>query len=130
MIQANKFRYSVGLTMFRLRQMHEAVSYEFGSDRQAHMVESERIMQAAIAAAALFWSGLEALTQKISEDPVSAEMRCALGQNLERIAESYEGLQPGPGNTISDVVGSALIADASLRNSMARYLELREILPA
>ncbi len=129
--EANKLRYSVGLEMLRLREMHEAVSYEFGADREMHMRESERIMQASIAAAALFWSGLASLTQELGEDATLLARRRMLGENLERMAESYEGRgvvaveERGAG---VPGVPVEMVAEGAT-GAMARYLELCALLP-
>jgi hypothetical protein len=110
--------------------MHEAVTYEFGSDREMHMIESEKIMQASIATAALFWSGLATLTHKTSDDPAATEATRLLGERLQHIAQLYELPNLGSIDTVQLSLDSGPLIGSSLRGSMARYHELCEILPA
>jgi multidrug resistance protein MdtO len=125
---ANELRYSVGVTMLRMREMHEAVGYEFGVDREAHLARSEDMMQAAIAVGALFWSGLTSVPLAARDAALAANGKI-LGENLKRIAERYDEVRDTLPATPEKVVDLSFAKNGPLRIAALRYLELCAILP-
>lgn len=95
---ADGFRDRLGKTVAAIRQMKDAVNYEFGANLEYHVHVSEILLRATITAAALFWNQLAALHSGAYEDLVSdpelQQMRRSVAVHLREIAAAVQSEKP------------------------------------
>jgi len=130
--RADALRDYIGKTIASLRTMAEAVDFEFGVNREEHTRASQKIIEAALSAAALFWNQLTFLHYEQDLDFFKesglGEMRRRIAAHLDEVAQSVVD------KTTVRVAPADLLVDAALlesprygeyaRNSIARYEEL------
>ncbi len=117
---ADILRDRLGATIANLRSANGSVPYDFGPDREAHLLTGDRIIRAAVTSAALFWNQLVILHRAEDEDFLTdanlKEMRQKLATQLSSLADavSQTGAIPMQG-------GEVLLTQAILENP--RYAE-------
>ena len=79
-------------TVAALRTMNDAVEYEFGPDREAHIQTSQTILRAALTAVALFWNQTVFLYHKrehdLLYDPRLVGLRHGIAATMDAMANS------------------------------------------
>lgn len=63
-------RHQASASIAEIRNLHEAVLYEFGVNREAHKGAGEIILRAALTSSSLFWNELVVLERKQDRDLV------------------------------------------------------------
>jgi multidrug resistance protein MdtO len=134
--RVDAIRDQIGKTMAGIRTMNEAVEYEFGVDRAAHGRSAQTIIQAGLAAVALFWNQLAVLhrdeDQDFIDEPGLIAMRHKLAENLEAMADSVCERRAFDEKNADGLVDAALFESPRYgqyaRNSVARYQDLRELI--
>lgn len=90
--ESNRLRDQVGKTVAALRTMNDAVEYEFGPDREAHIQTSQTTLRAALTAVALFWNQTVFLNHKrehdLFYDPRLVELRHRIAATMDAMANS------------------------------------------
>jgi multidrug resistance protein MdtO len=136
--RVDAIRDQIGKTMAGIRTMNEAVEYEFGVDRAAHGRSAQTIIQAGLAAVALFWNQLAVLhrdeDQDFIDEPGLIAMRHKLAENLEAMADSVCERKAFDEKNADGLVDEGLFESARYgqyaRNSVSRYQDLRELIRA
>ena len=136
--KVDAIRDQIGKTMAGIRTMNEAVEYEFGVDRVAHGRSGQMIIQAGLAAVALFWNHLAVLhrdeDQDFIDEPGLIAMRQKLAENLDAMAVSVSEKRAfeernGHGLLEAGLVESPRYGEYA-KTSVARYEDLRELIRA
>ena len=90
--EMDSVRDRLGKNISALRNMNEAVEYEFGVDRAQYIHSSEAVLQVSAAAAALIWNQVAVLYGKrdvdVIPEPELVEMRRRLADHLNVLAEA------------------------------------------
>jgi multidrug resistance protein MdtO len=132
LLQADALRDQVGKTVVALRSMNDSVDYEFGVDRERHILTSEMILRTSLTAGTLFWNQFAVLYSEEDKDfltePELIEMRRRLAAYIDGLAEGVVK------KTVPVTVpANAFLAPAMLndprygeysRNTLARFEEL------
>jgi multidrug resistance protein MdtO len=134
--QADALRDHAGKTVAGMRSMDDVVQYEFGVDREQHLLASETILRAALIAVALFWNQLVVLHSDEDRDfltePSLIDMRLKLAERLDAIAEAVVRKCPIPSDDLTTLVDPALLQSPRFgeyaRNAIGRYAELQAML--
>jgi multidrug resistance protein MdtO len=136
--RVDAIRDQIGKTMAGIRTMNEAVEYEFGVDRAAHGKSAQTIIQAGLAAVALFWNQLAVLhrdeDQDFIDEPGLISMRHKLAENLDAMADSVCERKPLAEKNVDELVDPVIFENPRYgeyaRNSVSRYQDLRELIRA
>jgi multidrug resistance protein MdtO len=90
--ESDSLRDRLGKNMSALRNLGEAVEYEFGVDKEQHVRTSELILQISMTAAALIWNQVavfhDELDSELITTPELAEMRRSISNYISSMAES------------------------------------------
>jgi multidrug resistance protein MdtO len=85
-------RHQVSARIGEIRNLHEAVLYEFGVDHEAHKAAGEIVLRAALSSGSLFWNELAVLERRQDRDVLTAEgllrIRSVLANRLETLADA------------------------------------------
>ena len=133
--ELDSVRDRVGKNISALRSMREAVEYEFGDDRQQHVLSSELIVQSSLAAAALIWNQVAVLHGQQESGfrtaPGLVEMRRKLADRLNSLAHTVESKTMLAAEHLESVVSRQEIEGEPygdyVRNTIARYEELQTL---
>jgi multidrug resistance protein MdtO len=136
--RVDAIRDQIGKTMAGIRTMNEAVEYEFGVDRVAHEHTAQMIIQAGLAAVALFWNQLTVLhrdeDQDFIDEPGLIAMRHKLAENLDAMADSVAQRRAFDEKNADSLVDAGLAESDRYgeyaRSSVARYEDLKELIEA
>jgi multidrug resistance protein MdtO len=92
------WRHDVSAKIAEIRNLQEAVLYEFGVDHEGHKAAGETMLRAALSSGSLFWNELAALERKQDRDLVTREellrIRSVLAKRLETMADAIVGQKP------------------------------------
>ncbi|HEX4275141.1 MAG TPA: FUSC family protein [Bryobacteraceae bacterium] len=113
--QVDGIRDQLAKTIAGMRGMNDAVVYEFGLDRDAHIRAGEAVLQAALTAVPFFWNQLAILQREEDRDfltePALMEMRRKVAAHLDAMAQSVAA-----GAVIVPVSGAELVAAQIVQN--------------
>jgi multidrug resistance protein MdtO len=136
--ESESLRDRLGKNISALRNLSEAVEYEFGVDREEHIRSSEMMLQISMTAAALIWNQVAVFHDEFDSElittPDLAEMRRSISNRMNSMAESASRKTELPTD-----LGSDLISPSSLkhqhygeyaRNTIARFEDLRRLASA
>jgi multidrug resistance protein MdtO len=131
--QMDALRDRVGKNIAALRTLNETVEYEFGLDRELHVLSSEMILRAGITAAALFWNQLAVLHSEtdigFATEPRLTELRQKLGEHLDAMADAVVQKTTFSPEYAATLTTTDLLEDPHYgeyaRNTVARYEELQ-----
>jgi multidrug resistance protein MdtO len=131
--QMDALRDRVGKNIAALRTLNETVEYEFGLDRELHVLSSEMILRAGITAAALFWNQLAVLHSEtdigFATEPRLTELRQKLGERLDAMADAVVQKTTFSPEYAATLTTTDLLEDPHYgeyaRNTVARYEELQ-----
>lgn len=131
--EMDSVRDRLGKNISALRNMNEAVEYEFGVDRAQHIRAGKAILQVSATAAALIWNQVAVLYGKQDADlmtePELAEMRRGLADHLNVIAEAVVRKTTVPVEDLASSLGRSVMENERYReyvkNTIARHEELQ-----
>ena len=129
-------RHQASASIAEIRNLHEAVLYEFGVNREAHKAAGEIILRAALTSSSLFWNELVVLERKQDRDLVTGakllKIRSALATRLKTIADAVveeEPITPLHETSLEDGLFPSDSREAEYANIMvSRYREVESIL--
>ena len=91
-------RHQVSARIGEIRNLHEAVLYEFGADHEAHKAAGGIVLRAALSSGSLFWNELAVLERRQDRDVLTAEgllrIRSVLANRLETMADAVVERKP------------------------------------
>ena len=91
-------RHHVSAGIAEIRNLREALLYEFGVNHEAHKAAGETVLRAALASGSLFWNELAVLERNQNRDPATHEkmlkIRETLAKKLETIADAVVERKP------------------------------------
>lgn len=130
--QADLLRDRMGKTVAGLRTMNDTVEYEFGSGREQHILSGERMLKAALTAAALFWNQFTLLHNELEVDfltePDLIAMRHKISDHMSLMAQSIIDKTPFPYFSKEDLATTVMLESKRYgeytRYTVARYEEL------
>jgi len=98
-------RHHVSTKITETRNLHEAVLYEFGVDREPHQVAGEIILRAALNSSSLFWNELVLLERPQGRNLLTVdgivEIRQILAKKLDALAQDI--LEEAPVQPLRDL---------------------------
>jgi multidrug resistance protein MdtO len=132
--KTERLRDQVGKTVATLRTMNDAVEYEFGPDREAHIQTSQTTLRAALIAVALFWNQTVFLYHKrerdLLYDPRLARLRLGIAATMEAMANSVAQAKAFVEPDDSQLLNASHFEDPRHRdyawNALVRLRELRD----
>lgn len=130
---SDALREEVGRTISSLRSLNTSVPYEFGANREEHILEGDKIFRCATNASALFWNQLAVFHTESERDfltdPNLRALRVAIANRMVALAEAIE--KKGPialGGTQSfpnqPDISNPRFAEYA-RNTISRFEELQ-----
>jgi multidrug resistance protein MdtO len=129
-------RHHVSTRIADIRNLQEAVLYEFGVDHEGHKAAGETMLRAALTSASLFWNELAVLERTQDRDLVTDEellkIRRAVAKRLETMAEAVVEQKPVEPLDESGLDGEHFLPgarEAEYANTLlSRYKEVESIL--
>jgi multidrug resistance protein MdtO len=132
--ETERLRDQVGKTVAALRTMNDAVEYEFGPDREAHIQTSQTTLRAALTAVALFWNQTVFLHHKrerdLLDDPRLVGLRNGIAATMDAMANSVAQAKAFVKPDDSQFLNASHFEDPRHRdyaeNALTRLRELRD----
>ena len=132
--EADALRHQVGKTVADIRTMNDTVEYEFGVDREPHILLSQTILRAALTAVALFWNQAIFLQNKRDRDllnePRLVELRSKLAAAMDDMANAVAQTKAFVAPDLSQFVDASLFANPRFKeyaqNALTRFRELQD----
>jgi multidrug resistance protein MdtO len=132
--EADALRDQVGKTVANLRTMNDTVEYEFGVDREPHILVSQTILRAALTAVALFWNQAVFLQNKRDRDllnePRVVDLRHKLAATMDAMADAVAQTKAFVAPDLSQFADPSLFANPRFKeyvqNALTRFQELQE----
>jgi multidrug resistance protein MdtO len=132
--EVDALRDQVGKTVVDIRTMNDTVEYEFGVDREPHILLSETILRAALTAVALFWNQAVFLNNKRDRDllnePRLVELRHKLAATMDDMANAVAQTKAFVAPDLSQFADPALFANPRFKeyvpNALTRFQELQD----
>ena len=110
--KADHLRDQVGKSLADLRSMNASVPYEFGANREQHILAGDMILRAGITLAAVFWNQLAILHNTddtaFLTNPALQQMRQTIAAHLSTMAEAVVSKTPTTRDTLPLVLPSTL----------------------
>lgn len=133
--ESDSLRDRLGKNMSALRNLGEAVEYEFGVDKEQHVRTSELILQISMTAAALIWNQVavfhDELDSELITTPELAEMRRSISNYISSMAESVSRKTELPTDLGSDLINPSLLKHQHYgeyaRNTIAQFEDLQRL---
>ncbi len=134
--RADILREEFGKTIANLQTMNDTVKYEFGTDRELYVRQSETILRASLAAVALFWNELAVLSTPEDDDffrdPELIKMRQTIAEHLEAMASAVVRSLPAPAASSALSVRPELLDSPRfgeyVRNALSRLEEVKNVI--
>ena len=91
-------RHDVNVKIAEMRNLQEAVLYEFGVDHEGYKAVGESMLRAALTSGSLFWNELVVFERTQDRDLLAddalAKIRCLMAKRLETVAEAVVEEKP------------------------------------
>jgi len=126
----------VSARIAEMRDLQEAVLYEFGVDHEGHKAAGEVMLRAALTSGSLFWNELVVLERRQDRDLLEAEelgsIRRVIAKKLDEMAQAVveeKPVEPLQGTSLNTEHSPADARKAEYINTLlSRYREVESIL--